>query len=317
MIGLTDLRRIQPSRVLSWLGVFLLWTLPLSQVLALDVIVVSPSSQASATKFVQALLSSPELAAIKLEQLETSRADEAALARADVVVAVGVQSAQTALSQIERSQSKKPVLAVMLSEASYQELAVRFPQASLAGIVLDQPASRQLGLFKALWPEKKSVGVLLGAPGSVLQEDFQREASALGLPLKVGFLHGTQGSVAILEVLMDGRDAIIAPWERDAFNAQNARVILLTTYRAGLPLLAYSAASVEAGAMAAVFSTPENIAQQLAEWLAQQKPSAIKLPKSRIPRYFDVALNKQVARSLNMTIPEREIVLQRMREVEP
>jgi len=312
LIGLTDLRRIQPSRVLSWLGVFLLWTLPLSQVLALDVIVVSSSSQASATKFVQALLSSPELAAIKLEQLETSRADEAALARADVVVAVGVQSAQKALSL-----SKKPVLAVMLSEASYQELAVRFPQASLAGIVLDQPASRQLGLFKALWPEKKSVGVLLGAPGSVLQEDFQREASALGLPLKAGFLHGTQGSVAILEVLMDGREAIIAPWDGDAFNAQNARVILLTTYRAGLPLLAYSAASVEAGALAAVFSTPENIAQQLAEWLAQQKPSAIKLPKSRIPRYFDVALNKQVARSLNMTIPEREIVLQRMREVEP
>lgn len=94
-------------------------------------------------------------------------------------------------------------------------------------------------------------------------------------------------------------------------------MILLTTYRAGLPLLAYSAATVDAGALAAVFSTPENIAQQLAEWLAQQNVSAINLPKSRVPRYFDVALNKQVARSLNMSIPERETVLQRMREVEP
>jgi len=194
---------------------------------------------------------------------------------------------------------------------------VRFPQASLAGIVLDQPASRQLGLFKALWPDKKSVGLLLGKQGTALQAEFQREADRKGLSLRHGFLKGTQGSVPVLEALMEGRDAIIAPWDRDAFNAQNARVILLTTYRAGLPLLAYSAATVEAGALAAVFSTPENIAQQLAEWLAQQKSSSIKLPKSRIPRYFDVALNKQVARSLNMTIPDRETVLQRMREVEP
>jgi len=315
--GLADLRTVTARNVTLWFGFILLFIVYSSQALALDVVIVSSSSQASSTQFVQALLRSPELAAIKLEQLETSRADEAALARADVVLAVGVQSAQTALSQIERSQSKKPVLAVMLSEASYQELAARFPQASLAGIVLDQPASRQLGLFKALLPDKKSVGVLLGAQGSALLVDFQREANALGLPLKAGFLQGTQGSVPILEALMEGRDAIIAPWDRNAFNAQNARVILLTTYRAGLPLLAYSAASVEAGAMAAVFSTPENIAQQLAEWLAQQNSASIQLPKSRIPRYFDVALNKQVARSLNMTIPDRETVLQRMREVEP
>jgi len=312
LIGLADLRRIQPGSMLPWFGLFLLWALPLSQVLALDVIVVSPSSQTSSTQFVQALRSSPELAAIKMEQLELNRADEAALARADVVVAVGVQSSQMALSL-----SKKPVLAVMLSEASFQEFAAHFPQASLAGIVLDQPVTRQLGLFKALWPDKRSVGVLLGAQGSALQEDFQKASRALGLPVKLGFLHGTQGSVPILEALMEGRDAIIAPWDRDAFNAQNARVILLTTYRAGLPLLAYSAASVEAGALAAVFSTPENIAQQLAEWLAQQNASAINLPKSRVPRYFDVALNKQVARSLNMNIPDRETVLQRMREVEP
>lgn len=312
MIGLAVIHRTRPSRVLSWFGVFLLWALPIPQALALNVIVVSSSSQASSLQFVQALLSSPELAAIKLEQLEPNRADEAALARADVVVAVGVQTAQTALSL-----SQKPVLAVMLSEASFQELAARFPQARLAGIVLDQPVTRQLGLFKALWPDKKSVGVLLGAQGSALQDEFQRVSRALGLPLKLGFLQGTQGSVPILEALMEGRDAIIAPWDRDAFNAQNARVILLTTYRAGLPLLAYSAATVEAGALAAVFSTPENIAQQLAEWLAQQNSTPIQLPASRTPRYFDVALNKQVARSLNMTIPDRETVLRRMREVEP
>jgi len=191
LIGLSDFQPIRLRQALSWLGVFVCWALPFSQALALDVIVVSPSSQASSQQFVQALLHSPELAAIKLVQLEeASRADEAALARADVVVAVGVQSAQTALSL-----SKKPTLAVMLSESSYQELAARFPQVSLAGIVLDQPASRQLDLFKALWPDKKSVGVLLGRQGTALQAEFQREADRKGLSLKHGFLHETQGSV--------------------------------------------------------------------------------------------------------------------------
>ena len=204
MNGLASLRYISAPNVALWFGFILFFMVCSTKALALEVVIVSPASQASSAQFVQALRRSPELAEVKLEQLEPSRADEAALARADVVVAVGVQAAQAALNL-----SKKPVLAVMLSEASFQELAARFPQASLAGIVLDQPASRQLGLFKALWPDKKSVGVLLGTQGSALQEAFKHAGSTLGLALKHGFLQGTQGSVPILEALMEGRDAIL------------------------------------------------------------------------------------------------------------
>ena len=298
--------------LLSFLGIVFFCVFSASKVYALDVALVSTSGQAAYERFTQALLGSLDLAAIKFELHESKALDAAALARADVVLATGVQAAQAALDA-----GQKPVLAVMLSEESAEVLTARYPKAKWAAIVLDQPARRQLALFKALWPDKNSLGVLLGAQGTTLQADFEREARALGLSLKSGFLRGTRGSVPILQELMDGRDAILAPWDRDAFNAQNARVILLTTYRAGVPVLAYSAAAVEAGALAAVFSTPEDIARQVAEWLLQQKTKEIHLPVQRAPLYFDVALNPQVARSLKQDMPDRSMVLQRMREVSP
>ncbi|HES75401.1 MAG TPA: hypothetical protein ENO09_00170 [bacterium] len=278
----------------------------------MDVAIVSSPGQGVYARFVQALLVSPELTSARFEQFEPRSLKEDSLAHQDVVLAVGVQSAQAALKL-----TSKPVLAVMLSEASYQELLLSFPHARLAAVVLDQPIARQIALFKALWPGKSVLGVLLGRHGSALHMAMQREAEKKGLSLKFGFLHGTQGSVPVLEALMDGSDAILAPADPDAFNAQNARVILLTTYRAGVPVLSFSASAVEAGALAAVFSTPENIAQQVAGWLAQQKSTGISLPSERAPKYFDVLFNRQVARSLKQDIPDTEVVLQRIRAVCP
>ena len=293
-------------------GVFalLFWA---SAAQALTVAVVSPSGTEAYERFSRALLQSQSLGAVSFEPLSLDALGDAGLARADVVVAVGARAAQGVLA----SSMKKPVLAVMLSENSYQALVSKYPQAELGGIVLDQPAFRQLALFRALWPEGKNLGLLLGAPGSATQSAFEKAAERLGLRLKHGFLMGARGSVPVLEALMDGSEAILAPPDRDAFNAENARVILLTTYRAGVPLLAYSSSAVDAGALAAVFSTPESQARQVAEWLAAQSSSAVKLPAQREPKYFEIAINHQVARSLKLDVPDVEIVLQRMREVKP
>lgn len=302
---------LRPRCLLRW-AFFIALCFVVPGVWAMDVAIVSSPGQGVYARFVQALLVSPELASVRFEQFEPQNLKDDSFASHAMVLAVGVQSAQATLSL-----TTKPVLAVMLSEASYQELVARFPQAHLAAIVLDQPIARQIALFKALWSEKSTLGVLLGRRDTALHQAVQKEAATKGLSLKFGFLHGTQGSVPVLEALMDGCDAILAPADPDAFNAQNARVILLTTYRAGVPVLSFSASAVEAGALAAVFSTPENIAQHVAGWLDQQKSSAIKLPTDRAPRYFDVLINRQVARSLKQDIPDTGVVLQRMREGTP
>jgi ABC-type uncharacterized transport system substrate-binding protein len=76
----------------------------------------------------------------------------------------------------------------------------------------------------------------------------------------------------------------------------------LTTYRNRIPLIGFSAAYVKAGALAAIYSTPENIADQLAELTAQSLSAAGAVKQIISPKYFSVSINSRVARSLGVQL---------------
>lgn len=274
---------------------------------ALDVNLLAPSG-AAYQSFVQSLQSEALPSRVVLHVVS---AVDAAPQGGQVWIALGAKAAGDALEM-----SDKPVLAVMLSASALRELKARYPKRRFGAIVLDQPASRQLALCKAILPNAQTLGLLLGEAGSEEQAEIERAAQGLGLKLRFAFLKNVRALVPVLENVMEGSDAVLAVSDRDGFSAQNARVILLTTYRAGLPLMAYSPSAVEAGALAAVFSTPENFARQVVEWLNRQKENAIEFPATTDPQYYDISLNLQVARSLRIDLPEYTTVMQRMQEAQ-
>ena len=83
-----------------------------------------------------------------------------------------------------------------------------------------------------------------------------------------------------------------------------ARSILLTSYRFQKPIVAFSRAYVDAGALAAIFTTPEQVAADLIAWLRLQKDESVQLPPPRGPASFDIAVNRQVARALGLSVAD-------------
>ncbi|MES9968078.1 MAG: hypothetical protein ABW074_12490, partial [Sedimenticola sp.] len=70
-----------------------------------------------------------------------------------------------------------------------------------------------------------------------------------------------------------------------------------------------SAAYVKAGALAAVYSTPEDIGRQLAETIKEFLDSGGKrLPPPRFPSYFNISTNETVAKSLGLTLMNKELL---------
>jgi ABC-type uncharacterized transport system substrate-binding protein len=91
-----------------------------------------------------------------------------------------------------------------------------------------------------------------------------------------------------------------------------ARTILLTSYRHRRPVFAHSAAYVTAGALAAVFSTPEHVAVDVADLLAgATEPSGL-VRRIHSPRRFDVAVNRAVARALGLVVADEPALRERI-----
>lgn len=224
--------------------------------------------------------------------------DDVALARADLVVASGDAALSAALRL-----NPRPTLAAMIGQARFDALRMAHPDRPLSAFTLDQPAERQFRLLKAVLPDARRAGVLLG-PERGDRVDLERAAAASGLDLFVRVIGDEAELIRGLEAVLRDSDSLIAVPDAMLSSPSAARSILLTSYRFQKPIVAFSRAYVDAGALAAIFTTPEQVAADLIAWLRLQKDESVQLPPPRGPASFDIAVNRQVARALGLSVAD-------------
>ena len=85
-------------------------------------------------------------------------------------------------------------------------------------------------------------------------------------------------------------------------NADTVYGLLLTSYRAQIPVVGYSEGLLNAGALVSLFSTARQQGRQGAEIVGRLLAHEA-LPTPQHPRYFTVRVNASVARSLGLRLP--------------
>lgn len=251
-----------------------------------------------------ALAQSPGRKPVKLVGVVGEKLDEAELTGAPLVIAVGANASRT----LARMDNVGPVLSVLVPRLSFERIAAETGHArqksTFSAIFLDQPLSRQLGLLRYALPGRKHLAVLLGPESAALLPRLRSAVAKAGLELQSEQVADDAEIIPALNRLLPANDVLLALPDSVAYNRETARPILLTTYRHQRPLLAYSQAYVAAGALAAVFSTPAQMARQTAELLRTLPPGRAALGAPQYPSYFGVAVNRNVARSLGLDIPD-------------
>ena len=224
--------------------------------------------------------------------------DDVALARADLVVASGEAAAELALARHAR-----PTLVTMIARSRFEVLRKAHPQAALSAWLLDQPVERQLRLLRAVVPERMRVGLLLG--GNIDAEAaLHAAATGFGLTLATHQVRSDKELIAGLEEVLSASEVLLALPDPMLSSPTAARSILLTSYRWQKPIIAFSRAYVTAGALAAVFITPEQVAGDLIDWLRTQDSTRVTLPPPQDPVSFEIAVNRQVARALGIVVAD-------------
>lgn len=224
---------------------------------------------------------------------------------ADLVVALGVKATQAAAARNERI----PVISTLIPRVSFEKIVRQYDNRRggrhFSAAYLDQPMDRQLDLIRLVLPDKKRVGVVIGPESEDMLARLQTEVRAQGMELHAVRIGSEAELIPALEDLFGKTDVLLSLPDPLVFNAQTIPGLLLTSYHAGVPVIGFSPAYVRAGALAAVHSTPAQLARQVLEMLA---PFAAGrgLPPPQYPRYFSVGANRHVAHSLGLKIDAEE-----------
>ncbi|MCB1770104.1 MAG: hypothetical protein KDJ31_10475 [Candidatus Competibacteraceae bacterium] len=250
-------------------------------------------------------------AQIQVQSGETPAEDAATL-----LVAVGWPAAQRVL----RRDPSIPVIATFFSQYSITADLTRYePQrlAPLTVLYLDQPVERYLRLIRAALPHATRVGVLYG-PSSRKQSTALRAAAQRDrFTLKEVELTAQDNVVRVLDSLLAMIDVLLVLPDPEVSSDKNVYPLLLSSYRRGIPVIGFSKAYVHAGALAAVYSTPQQLGQQTATMIIhflQSNPRHF--PPPQPPVDFQISVNPSVARSLGLTMPDEQALYQHVRAFE-
>jgi ABC-type uncharacterized transport system substrate-binding protein len=106
-----------------------------------------------------------------------------------------------------------------------------------------------------------------------------------------------------LKAALDDADVLLAVADPQVFNSGTVANILLATYRARIPVLAFSPAYVKAGALLSLHTAPDQIGVQTAG-IVRGILLGGAVPAAQYPLDFRVSVNVHVARSLGLTLDE-------------
>lgn len=277
----------------------------------------SPDSaeQREVVQALEAALFASHASAVRLQRLSIEDVDRPGPVHApDLRVAIGTRAAER-LSQDNQS---PPRLYGFIPRPVWQQIKSCCPPSGGrdAALLLDRPPIEYLQLARALGPAAQRVGVLLGPASKSTETGLRLAAGRVGMDLFVGWVKTASRVGPVLRPLLEKVDVLLALPDPEVFNPETVYPVLLASYSAGLPVAAYSAAMVRAGAAASVLLSPADAGRDLAAEIARFAVTR-RLRPTRSSPAMSVAINRDVLRTLRIDVSDEQELLRRMREAGP
>lgn len=236
----------------------------------------------------------------------TTQADAGQPPPSDLVVTAGSDALRKALARGD----SPPIIATLLPRQSYERiLAENRRPGRITAIYLDQPPARQAAFLRHLFPDQKRFGMLVSTETRSTLPQFRQAFATAGLTLDVEDADTDRNLLPALNSVLERSAALVAIPDNSIYRRNNIKAILITAFRQQRPVIGYSPAFVTAGALAALHTTPTQIARQTADLIVA---SGTNLPPPSGPHQFAVAINANVAQSLGLKIPDEAAIRRAM-----
>lgn len=226
-----------------------------------------------------------------------------------LVMPVGVRALRTVLA----AQSGELVLAALVPRSAFDRLVSEADGRRVSALFLDQPLARQMALIRVALPERTRVGVVLGPESRAALPAMRRIGERLDQTITDAEVDAERAIAGALEAVLGRSDVLLALPDPLIHNASTLQSLLLASYRQRVPVVGFSPAYTRAGALLSLHASPTQLAEQAAD-LAVGALTSGRLPAAQYSREFQVSVNRQVARSLAIDLPDDAVLVQRLRQ---
>jgi ABC-type uncharacterized transport system substrate-binding protein len=238
-----------------------------------------------------------------------------AIAEGGIIVTVGAGATAEVMSRNPKSR----LITSLITDSAFSSLAKKHYGSTSAAFVagvsvicLDQPVERSARLAKMLMPEATDAGLMLGPASYEKADEFSRQINEAGMTSTMVKFSATENPILAIEPVLKESDVFIPVPDSRLINIATAKWILQLSYRYRVPVIAYSKAYLNGGALAAIYSSPENVGRQTADLIDREK----RFPNvggRHIPAYFSIEFNSSVAAYLDVNLKPKQFYLDRLK----
>lgn len=173
----------------------------------------------------------------------------------------------------------------------------------------------QMRLLHAVVPRARRIGFLASPETRSLVPVLRREAEAQAVELVVSDVDAVAGLPARLAETLAASDVLMALPDPFLYNADQARLILMATYRQGKPLVGPDDHWVRAGALASAYISAEDVLVEVSAVLAAFRRDRV-LPDDHFLQ-VSVEVNAHVARTFSISLPAMSVLEDVVTETRP
>lgn len=218
------------------------------------------------------------------------------------IVTIGPSS----FARVRQANRQAPILAMLVEESFIEEFVADNP-GQISAVYYNVPLELQAVIGKTVLPHATKVAILATTETVELYEPIVDKLPLLGLHPRVFIVDSQQELIPTLVRALNYGDFLLAGPDDMLYNPRTIKHILLTAYRRSRIVIGPSQAYVKAGALASGYAPfpamTESAARQLEHFYAYGS-----FPAPAYPDRYSVEINRQVARSLNMPLPDKETV---------
>lgn len=247
------------------------------------------------------------------KDISTEKLDTATLNSYQLIIAMGSKTSKSILD----AKVSAPVLSLLMPRHLNKSFKKLYKEKkNWSSLIIDHPIDRHFNLISSIMGKHKKTAVLLGPYTKEHKKALNSAAKKTKQRLITELINDPENISSSLKRLSNNADVLLTLPDPVIYNKKTIRGILLTSYRKKLPIIGFSKAYVKAGAIAAIYSKPEQISQQAANISNDFLKSKAFKQRVYYPDDFSVALNRKLARSLGINMKSNSAIVKKIKKAE-
>ena len=226
----------------------------------------------------------------------------------DIIIGIGQAGTQRAVQHYPKI--KKLLIS---TDPNRQKLDASEGDATL---YMTQSYCRQIKFIRLLNEHWQTISILSSRKKPIDSKPIRQCAAKFDFKLYVVETSAEDNQTSKIKDALAHSDVLLALPDRNIYNSKTVKNILLTSYRYRKPVIAFSKNFVNAGALASIHSDTSQIAKSASKLVEQYFDSDSQFKKPvNFPESFDININRQVFRALDLDIPDVNALKHALQEI--